>query len=140
MGYAVYHLVPVSTTTSAGGALKASAEGMENEFVSLKVDPRTGCITSLVDKRSGREALAPGACGNLLQTFVDKPKEYDAWNIDANFEDHKWDLNEAEEVKLVENTPVRAVIRVRKKFQNSSFVQDICMYPGVRPRRRQHAG
>ena len=57
MGYAVYHLVPVSTTTSAGGALKASAEGMENEFVSLKVDPKTGCITSLVDKRSGREAL-----------------------------------------------------------------------------------
>jgi alpha-mannosidase len=85
----------------------------------------------LVEKRSGREALAPGACGNLLQTFVDKPKEYDAWNIDANFEDHKWDLNEAEEVKLVENTPVRAVIRVRKKFQNSTFVQDICMYPGV---------
>jgi alpha-mannosidase len=62
---------------------------------------------------------------------VDKPKEYDAWNIDANFEDQKWDLKEAEEVKLIENTPVRAVIRVRKKFQNSTFVQDICMYPGV---------
>jgi alpha-mannosidase len=131
MGYAVYHILPVSATTPAGGTLKAGAEAMENEFVSLKVDPKTGCISSLVDKRSGWDALAPGACGNLLQTFVDKPKEYDAWNIDANFEDHKWDLNEAEEVKLVENTPARAVIRVRKKFQNSSFVQDICMYPGV---------
>jgi alpha-mannosidase len=104
---------------------------MENEFVHLKVDPRTGCITSLLNKRDGQEALAPGACGNLLQTFVDKPKEYDAWNIDANFEDQKWDLMDAEEVKLIENTPVRAVIRVRKKFQNSTFVQDICMYPGV---------
>jgi alpha-mannosidase len=131
MGYAVYHLLPVTSTSSAGSTLKASAEEMENEFVSLKVDPKTGCITSLVDKRSGREALEPGACGNLLQTFVDKPKEYDAWNIDANFEDHKWDLKEAEEVKLVENTPARAVIRVRKKFQNSSFIQDICLYSGV---------
>jgi alpha-mannosidase len=131
MGYAVYHLVPVASVSSTGSTLKASAEEMENEFVSLKVDPNTGCITSLVDKRSGREALEPGACGNLLQTFVDKPKEYDAWNIDANFEDHKWDLKEAEEVKLVENTPARAVIRVRKKFQKSSFIQDICMYPGV---------
>jgi len=131
MGYAVYHLVPVTAAASTGGALKAGAEGMENEFVSLRVDPKTGCITSLVEKRDGRETLAPGACGNLLQTFVDKPKEYDAWNIDANFEDHKWDLNEAEEVKLVEKTPVRAVIRVRKKFQNSTFVQDIRMYPGV---------
>jgi alpha-mannosidase len=131
MGYAVFHLVPVAPAASAGTTLKAGAEGMENEFVSLKVDPKTGCITSLLEKRNGQEALAPGACGNLLQTFVDKPKEYDAWNIDANFEDQKWDLKDAEEVKLIENTPVRAVIRVRKKFQNSTFVQDICMYPGV---------
>jgi alpha-mannosidase len=131
MGYGVFHLVPVAAAASAGATLKASAEGMENEFVSLKVDPKTGCITSLLNKRDSQEALAPGACGNLLQTFVDKPKEYDAWNIDANFEDQKWDLMDAEEVKLVENTPVRAVIRVRKKFQNSAFVQDICMYPGV---------
>jgi alpha-mannosidase len=131
MGYAVLHLIPVASAASAGATLKASAEGMENEFVSLKVDPKTGCITSLLNKHDSQEALAPGACGNLLQTFVDKPKEYDAWNIDANFEDQKWDLMDAEEVKLIENTPVRAVIRVRKKFQNSTFVQDICMYPGV---------
>ena len=131
MGYAVFHLVPVEHPASSTSSLKATGEAMENEFVSLKVDPKTGCITSLRNKRDGREALAPGACGNLLQTFVDKPKDYDAWNIDANFEDQKWDLTEAEEVKLVENTPVRAVIRVRKKFQNSTFTQDITMYPGV---------
>lgn len=131
MGYAVFHLVSVAPAASARTTLKAGTEGMENEFVSLKVHPKTGCITSLLDKRDGREALAPGACGNLLQTFVDKPKDYDAWNIDANFEDQKWDLKDAEEVKLIENTPVRAVIRVRKKFQNSTFVQGICMYPGV---------
>ena len=131
MGYAVFHLAPVAPAATAGSTLKAGAEGMENEFVSLKVDPTTGCITSLIDKRDGQEVLAPGACGNLLQTFVDKPKDYDAWNIDANFEDQKWDLKNAEEVKLIENTPVRTVIRVRKKFQNSTFVQDICMYPGV---------
>ena len=131
MGYAVFHLTPASPARPASTTLKAGSEGMENEFVSLKVDPQTGCITSLLDKRDGREALAPGACGNLLQTFVDKPKDYDAWNIDADFEDHMWNLKDAEEVKLIENTPVRAVIRVRKKFQNSTFVQDICMYPGV---------
>jgi len=131
LGYAVFHLVPAAQPALSRTTLKAGAEGMSNEFVSLKVDPKTGCLTSLVDIRDGREALAPGACGNLLQTFVDKPKDYDAWNIDANFEDQKWDLKDAEEVNLVENTPVRAVIRVRKRFQNSTFVQDICMYPGI---------
>ena len=41
-----------------------------------------GCITSLYDKRSNFETLAPRACGNQLQFFKDTPKEYDAWNID----------------------------------------------------------
>ena len=76
--------------------LKASSDSLENEFVRLKVDPKTGCMTSLFDKRSQTEALAPAetdtggpqdrVCGNLLQTFVDKPKKWDAWNIDADFE------------------------------------------------------
>jgi alpha-mannosidase len=104
---------------------------LENEFLRIGIDGRTGCIVSLFDKRSGTESLAPNSCGNLLQTFVDKPKEYDAWNIDANFEDHKWDLNEAEEVKLVENTPVRAVIRVENHFQNSTFIRDSTLYAGA---------
>ncbi len=123
----------------------ATADSLENEFIRLKVDPKTGCITSLFDKRSKTEALAlpvpsegsPAAspdglpCGNLLQAFVDKPKKWDAWNIDADFVKQHWDLMQADEVKLVENTPLRAVIRVKHHFQKSSFVQDITMYPGV---------
>jgi len=147
LGYRVFQLVPVARKSPAGTTLRATASGMENEYLSLKIDPRTGCMSSLINKTNGRETLAPGACGNLLQTFVDKPKEWDAWDIDHNFghqmwnmdawnldpdfENHTWNLTEAEEVKLMENTPVRAVIRVKRKFQNSSFVQDICLYPGV---------
>jgi len=155
MGYKLIKLVPIeyklvarpaeAGETSKPAALIATADSLENEFVRLKVDPRTGCITSLYDKRSNTEALAlpvasegaPAAspdglpCGNLLQAFVDKPKRWDAWNIDADFVKQHWDLMQADEVKLVENTPLRAVIRVRHHFQKSSFVQDITMYPGV---------
>jgi len=131
LGYEVIHLAPTAAPPSAETTLQAGDNGMENEFLSLKVDPRTGCITSLREKKTGRETMPSGACGNLLQAFQDKPREYDAWNIDADFEKVKWDLMDAQEVKLVENTPARAVLRVKKKFQNSSFVQDICMYPGV---------
>jgi alpha-mannosidase len=125
--------------------LKATANTLENDFIRITVDQQTGCITSLFDKRSKTEALAPaqpgdGApattpdgkpCGNLLQTFVDKPKNWDAWNIDADFIKQHTDLMQADEVKLVENSPLRAIIRVRKHFQNSKFVQDITMYPGI---------
>jgi len=98
-------------------------------------------MTSLFDKRSGAESLAPSEtdtggpknsiCGNLLQTFVDKPKQWDAWNIDADFEKQHWDLDKADEVKLVESGPLRAVIQVKNHFQNSTFIRDITLYAGI---------
>ncbi len=125
--------------------LTATATSLENDFLKLTVDPATGCITSLFDKRNNTETLAPAVqgvgapptlsdgkpCGNVLQAFVDKPKKWDAWNVDADFIEHHTDLLQAEEVKLIENSPLRAVIRVRHKWQNSEFIQDITMYPGV---------
>ena len=111
--------------------LKASGTTLENEFLRVTVDPKTGCITHLFNKVDHQETLAPGAQGNLLQAFADHPRQYDAWNIDPDYEKHGTDLNQAQEVKLIESGPVRAVIRVKKKFQNSTFVQDICLYAGV---------
>jgi alpha-mannosidase len=145
IGYELVRLVQQANPPSAKTTLIASADSLENEFIRLQVDPKTGCITSIYDKVNILEALAlpvqsegsPAAspdglpCGNLLQAFVDKPKRWDAWNIDADFVKQHWDLMQADEVKLVENTPLRAVIRVKHHFQKSSFVQDITMYPGV---------
>ncbi len=105
----------------------ARADLLENDFLRVRVDTRSGCITSIFDKKFRLEYLAAGSCGNLLQAFRDKPKDWDAWNIDADFENQKWDLMDAEEVKLTETGPVRAVIRVVRKFQNSKFVQNITL-------------
>ncbi|PYV79203.1 MAG: alpha-mannosidase, partial [Acidobacteria bacterium] len=141
LGYATYFVQVAAKSVQQPSALKASSTELENEFLRVKVDPHTGCITSLYDKRNQQEAIAKSEsdtggpkdspCANLLQTFVDKPKEYDAWNIDANFEDHYWSLDKADEVKLIESGPLRAVIRVKHHFQNSSFVQNITMYPSI---------
>jgi alpha-mannosidase len=141
LGYQTYFVRVSNKRAEVHSLLKASAGALENEFIRVKVDPQTGCMTSLFDKRSGTESLAPAetdtagpknsTCGNLLQTFVDKPKEWDAWNIDADFEKQRWDLDKADEVKLVESGPLRAVIRVRNHFQNSTFVRDITLYAGV---------
>ena len=125
--------------------LQAAATSLENDFLKLTIDPATGCITSLYDKRAKTETLAPAVpgegapatlpdgkpCGNLLQAFVDKPKRWDAWNVDADFIKQHTDLMKAAEVQLIENTPLRATLRVRHKWQNSEFVQDITMYPAV---------
>jgi alpha-mannosidase len=141
VGYNTYFVRAAVRADSSHSTVKATADTLENDFIRLKVDPRTGCMTELFDKRNQTEALAPAetdsggpkkfACGNLLQAFYDKPKEWDAWNIDADFEKQHWDLDKADEVTLAENGPLRAVIRVRKHFQNSAFIQDVTLYAGV---------
>jgi alpha-mannosidase len=148
LGYQTYFVraaamsgVPPDVINGQLQGVKASGTTLENGYLRVKVDPQTGCITSLFDKRTNTESLASSetdsggpttfACGNLLQAFHDKPKRWDAWNIDADFEKQHWDLDKADEVTLVEGGPLRAVIRVKKHFQSSTFVQDITMYAGV---------
>ncbi|HZR67128.1 MAG TPA: alpha-mannosidase [Terriglobales bacterium] len=141
LGYKTYFVRVAKSSGNSTSTLTASATTLENEFFRLKIDTHTGCVTSLFDKRGQTEALAPAetdtggpkdkVCGNLLQTFVDKPKQWDAWNIDADFEQQHWDLDTADGVELIESGPLRAVIRVKNHFQNSTFVRDITMYAGV---------
>ena len=71
---------------------------------------------------------------------MDKPKQWDAWNIDADFEKQHWDLDKADEVKLIESGPLRAVIQVKNHFQNSTFVRDITLYAGSASCRCEDAG
>ncbi len=132
VGYKIFRVLPAVTTPAAASGLKAGPDFVENEFFRVRVDAKTGCITSLFDKQSEWESVPAGACANELQTFVDEPKAWDAWNIDADFEDHQWHLDQADSVELVEHGPLRAVLRVKKHFQNSSFVQDITVYPHIR--------
>jgi alpha-mannosidase len=141
LGYQTYFVRARVSAQAVPSTLKASAGTLENEFIRVKIDPTTGCMTSLFDKRSGTESLAPAetetggpktsTCGNLLQTFVDKPKQWDAWNIDADFEDHHWDLDKADEVRLIESGPLRAAIEIKNHFQNSTFVRAVTLYAGV---------
>jgi len=129
MGYALLEARPsASSAKPATTDLKASGLTLENAALKVVVDPKTGCITSLYDKRAKFETLAQGGCGNQLQAFKDTPKEYDAWNIDPGTLDHYTTIGTVDSVKLIEDTPIRAVIRVSRSWQSSKFVQDITLY------------
>jgi alpha-mannosidase len=128
MGYEVLHVTP--GTKPFAYDLKASGTTLENAALRVVVDPTTGCITSLFDKKANFESIAKGACGNQLQTFKDTPKEYDAWNIDPGTLDHMTPIEKVDSVTLVEKGPMRATIRVSRTWQSSKFVQDITLYAG----------
>jgi len=129
MGYEVLRVVPGQRTFVSD--LKVSGTTIENANLRVVVDPKTGCITSLFDKKANFEALTPGACGNQLQAFKDLPKNYDAWNIDPGTLDQPPALlTQADAVEVVEQGPVRVAIRVTRHWQNSKFVQQIVLDAG----------
>ena len=129
IGYTVLHAVAGQRKVPTD--LKTSGTTMENALVRVVVDPKNGCITSLYDKRSNFETIASGQCGNLLQAFVDTPKQYDAWNINPNFAEHGTDLTMADSVQLVEQGPLRGIVRVTRHWGTSKFVQNITLYAGM---------
>ena len=91
-----------------------------------------GLLTSVRHLPTGREALAPGARGNLLQAHDDRPNVYDAWDIDAVAFDTATDLVEAQSVELVASTPERAVLRVVRRFRASTIEQEVRLDRGSR--------
>jgi alpha-mannosidase len=146
LGYEVIHALAVSGaaegdagrhSAASGAPIKVDGTAIENEFLSLKLDPKTACITSLVNKADGKEAVAPGGCGNQLQAFKDVPRTQDAWEI--RFDEDEWDLTHPREVTVIENGPERAVIRIRHDFKaptrrdgpDSTIQQDVIVYAGV---------
>jgi alpha-mannosidase len=132
-GYIVYHLSSLPTSPSElTSSLSGSPTFLENEYFRLAVDPKTGWITSLIDKRAGRQVLS--VPGNVLQVIVDRPKTMSAWNLGlketlGNIGDPS--LTAPPRIELVESGPVRALIRVKNVFRSSTFTQDLILYAAV---------
>jgi alpha-mannosidase len=104
---------------------------MDNGLLRVEWDG-DGLLTSVRHLATGREALAPGARGNLLQVHDDRPNVYDAWDIDAVAFDTVTDLVAAESVELASGTPERAVLRVVRRLGASTIEQEVRLDRGAR--------
>ncbi|MFC3999022.1 alpha-mannosidase [Nocardiopsis sediminis] len=104
---------------------------LDNGLLRVTVDGR-GLITSVVDLGNGREAIAPGSAGNLLQLHRDLPNAWDAWDIDPFYRGNVTDLVAAEEISVVSAGPGKASVSVRRSFGSSSVVQVLSLRRGAR--------
>ncbi|HEY3632739.1 MAG TPA: glycoside hydrolase family 38 C-terminal domain-containing protein [Jatrophihabitantaceae bacterium] len=109
---------PTPTTVTADG------EGyvLDNDALRVTVDGR-GLLTSVLD--NGREVLAPGTVGNLLQLHPDNPNVFDAWDIDAFYRHVATDLTDAA-VSTVDGG-----VRVARRFGESTITQVITLDGGT---------
>jgi alpha-mannosidase len=104
----------------------ASGRVLENELVRVELAD-DGTLASVLDKQLGREML--GGRGNQLWAYVDKPRAWDAWDVDITYAEQGDELV-AERIEVVETGPHRAALRVHRAFRDSRIVQDVRLWAG----------
>lgn len=87
-----------------------------------------GQFTSMSDRRNHRELLLPGKRGNVLQVFEDKPLDFEAWDIDIFYQEKMTEISQLIECRIVENGPLRAVMRMGWTYHLSKITQNIIFY------------
>ncbi len=90
-----------------------------------------GQLVSLFDKVRNREVLQAGKVGNALVAHRDIPIDFDAWDIDANFENQSWPIDTLVSAQVLEHGPYRAAIRFEWTYEASRIVQVISLVDGA---------
>ncbi|GAA1789371.1 alpha-mannosidase [Agromyces lapidis] len=117
------------------GARYSTAEGhhiLSNAHLAAVLDA-DGLLISLRDHASGREAIAPGRAGNLLQLFRDTPNQWDAWDIDAHYARNVVELREVESIEVLPagGSPATAdsgvAVRITRRFGASRIVETVSL-------------
>ena len=107
---------------SGHAALSDSAAGsvLENDALRVEIDPATGDIAGFDDKLHGVSALRPGAGGLVL--IHDRPRLWDAWNIDNLNGRRAW-VDQDVRVGPVVQTPLGESIEVRRGRDSTQVIQ-----------------
>ncbi len=91
-----------------------------------------GCSRSVWDVPLDREVMADGERGNLFQLHEDHPQAFDAWNVDRAYLDLVEDLIAVESIDVVERDPLRAGVRLVRRFGKSTIIQTMRLAAGAR--------
>ncbi|MDD7794368.1 alpha-mannosidase [Clostridium sp. 'White wine YQ'] len=101
---------------------------LENKFLKVNVDSR-GELTSVFDKKANREVIKDGAKGNSLVIYEDKPHNpWEAWDTDIYYTEKSWEITEVIAIEVKSKGPLKATIRVEKKYEDSTIEQFISLY------------
>ena len=95
---------------------------LENYDLKIIVNPQTGDLDSIWDKREKREVLS--GSGNQLQAFTDKGQYWDAWNIDPNYQQNPLPPAQLKSIQWLEKGELQQSIRVVRQIGKSEWQQD----------------
>ncbi len=139
VGYKLFWLAPNKTPIAnpllggvpagGGGSISAATQStsqfiLQNQFVTITINPETGDIASIYDILNDRQILAATG-GNQLQAFQDGGQYWDAWNIDPKYAEKPLPPSILKSIEWrIENGAVLQSLRVVRELAGSDFTQD----------------
>ena len=61
--------------------------------------------------------------GNQLWGYLDRPRAWDAWDVDDRYVHEGFEIGDVVSIEIVESGPIRAAVRVTRNWRSSSIVQ-----------------
>jgi len=124
-----YSLTPLSSSSMPDVPVTLIENGarivLENQF--LRAVFESGSLVSLQDLATGRPILKTGSAGNTFLAFEDRPICWDAWDIDAHYEDRQDAVGPPTSIEVIERGPIRARVRLVHEWKNSRIEQDVLL-------------
>lgn len=107
--------------------VSAAPYRLENAYLLAEFN-ESGDLVRLYDKAQDREVLPEGSIGNQFQAFEDRPINFDAWDIEAYYDDRTWYSESAESIHVKEVGPLRATLVITRGIMNSTYTQEITLH------------
>jgi len=126
LGYRVYwvYLNKDFGGISKENSLKAFNNVIENDYIRLEIEEHTGYIKSLYDKRNEMEVFkGPGAVPVIIDIHHCDTWAHNVFEFDkeiGRFADAR--------VELMEKGPIRSILRVTSRYNQSILRQDFVVY------------
>ncbi|MBA3364412.1 MAG: alpha-mannosidase [Actinobacteria bacterium] len=121
LGYRVYRVYPGEVKPALG--VSATDTRLENAFLGLEIDPATGWLSKLEEKVAGVDLVGGRRSGHAV-VIRDLS---DTWGHGVRAYDEVVSEFECTSVRLVEQGPVRAILRVESRYGASSLVEEIVL-------------
>lgn len=112
-------------------SVKAGAAGvrLENDQLAVEIGG-DGAVHRIFDRVAEREVLAGRA--NQIWAYVDKPRTYDAWDIEDGYQFDGAEVTAVTEIAVTEPGPLRASVRVVRAYRDSRIEQTYRLLAGSR--------
>jgi alpha-mannosidase len=122
VGYKVYYVQQESQAEELSQPMNATPTSIENRRYRISIDQTAGCIALVYDKKLNRNVMT-----EMARPVVRNDKG-DTWAFNIKEYGEVMGEFKVESITLIENGPVRAVVRIKSRYNNSQLEQDIILY------------